>query len=235
MTVSATTVGAAAVHRNALWQVVQVCVVASVRLGVAFPCEEVILAREGVPGSALIKSPLLKTEFLLTPLTPIAGVESLPLRSENSSQLWNRAWEARSKVSTSLGRYLPRSAIALAVNSRTERSQDQFHIHVDCLAAPVEKKLALDGPKIEGPWRPFPRELMGQRYWIKAVDKSDLETTNVIGMIAAGLPQARRVLHRVNIVVVGAELADARPGFYILANWERSAAEDLMDHDCTSR
>ncbi|UVK52438.1 CDP-diacylglycerol diphosphatase [Mesorhizobium sp. AR02] len=235
MTVSATTVGYAYVHRKALWQVVQICVLASVRFGVAFPCEDVILPRRGVSGSALIKSPLYRTEFLLTPLTPIAGVESPSVRSLDSSQLWNRAWEARSKVSATLGRHLPRSAIALAVNSRTERSQDQFHIHIDCLAAPVEKKLALDGPKKEGPWHLFPLALMGQRYWIKAVEKPDLETTNVIGIIAAGLPQARRAMYRLNVVVVGAELADARPGFYILADWGRSAAEHLIDHECTLR
>ncbi|ESX13820.1 CDP-diacylglycerol diphosphatase [Mesorhizobium sp. M1060] len=76
---------------------------------------------------------------------------------------------------------------------------------------------------------------MGKRYWIKAVDRPDLAATNVAGIVAAGLPQARRAMHRVNIVVVGAELAHARPGFYILANWEHSAAERLLDHDCTSR
>ncbi|MER8520745.1 MULTISPECIES: CDP-diacylglycerol diphosphatase [unclassified Mesorhizobium] len=235
LTAAVTDVGSASAHRNALWQVVQTCALAAAHLGSAFPCEEVILPRQGVPGSALIKSPRYRTEFLLTPLTAVAGLESPSVRWQGSSQLWNRAWKARSKVSASLGRHLPRTAIAMAVNSRTERSQDQFHIHIDCVAVSVEKKLVLKGPKVEGPWQLLPLALMGKRYWIKAVDKPDLETTNVVGIIASGLPQARRAMHHVNVVVVGAELAGARPGFYILTNWESSAAERLLDHDCTSR
>ncbi|MER9383575.1 CDP-diacylglycerol diphosphatase [Mesorhizobium sp. M0019] len=235
LTAAATDVGSASAHRNALWQVVQTCALAAAHLGSAFPCEEVILPRQGVPGSALIKSPRYRTEFLLTPLTAVAGVESPSVRWQGSSQLWNRAWKARSKVSASLGRHLPRTAIAMAVNSRTERSQDQFHIHIDCVAVSVEKKLVLKGPKVEGPWQLLPLALMGKRYWIKAVDKPDLETTNVVGIIASGLPQARRAMHHVNVVVVGAELAGARPGFYILTNWESSPAERLLDHHCTSR
>ncbi|ESZ25388.1 CDP-diacylglycerol diphosphatase [Mesorhizobium sp. L2C067A000] len=235
VTVSASSVGSAPAHRNALWQVVQTCAFAAAHLGSAFPCEEVVLPKQGGPGSALIKSPRFRTEFLLMPLAAVAGIESPPVREEDSAQLWHRAWEVRNRVSASLGRYLPRTAVALAVNSRTARSQDQFHIHVDCLAASVEKKLASTGPKTEGPWQLFPLALMGKRYWIKAVDRPDLAATNVAGIVAAGLPQARRAMHRVNIVVVGAELAHARPGFYILANWEHSAAERLLDHDCTSR
>ncbi|MER9669205.1 CDP-diacylglycerol diphosphatase [Mesorhizobium sp. M0203] len=227
LTAAVTDVGSASAHRNALWQVVQTCALAAAHLGSAFPCEEVILPRQGVPGSALIKSPRYRTEFLLTPLTAVAGLESPSVRWQGSSQLWNRAWKARSKVSASLGRHLPRTAIAMAVNSRTERSQDQFHIHIDCVAVSVEKKLVLKGPKVEGPWQLLPLALMGKRYWIKAVDKPDLETTNVVGIIASGLPQARRAMHHVNVVVVGAELAGARPGFYILTNWESSAAERL--------
>jgi CDP-diacylglycerol pyrophosphatase len=219
-------------HRNALWQVVQVCTFAAVHLDVVFPCVKVVLPRPGVLGSVLMKSPRHRTEFLLTPITAVAGIESPPVRLQDSSQLWSRAWEARSNVSAILGRDLPRSAVALAVNSMKSRTQDQFHIHIDCLAAPVEKTLASNGPKTEGPWRPL--LLMGRRYWIKAIDKPDLETTNVVGRIAADLPQARRAMHRVNVVVVGAELASARPGFYILTNWERPSAEALMDHDCAS-
>jgi CDP-diacylglycerol pyrophosphatase len=228
-------VGSAPLHRDALWQVVRTCTVAAESVGVPFPCEKVTLARQGAPGSAIIKSPLHRTEFLLMPLEAAAGVESPAVRGNDSSQLWHRAWEARNMVSSRLGRDLPRSAVALVVNSGIARSQDQFHIHIDCVAPSVERKLAVDGPKAEGRWQLFPQRLMGQRYWIKAIAKPDLQTTNVIGIIAAGLPQARRAMSRVNVVVVGAELTNARPGFYILANWDAVAAERLMDHDCTSR
>jgi CDP-diacylglycerol pyrophosphatase len=198
--------GYAFFKRKILWEFVQTCAPASARLGVAFPCEEVILTKQGDYGSVLIKSPLHRTEFLLAPITAVAGLESPSARSTDSAQLWNGAWEARQKIEARLGHGLPRSAVGLAVNSRIERSQDQLHIPVDCLLESVERTLALDGPKKDAPWRPFPLILKGHPYWIMAVDEPDLRTTNVVGLVVAGLPQARHAM-----------------------------AERLLDHRCTSR
>lgn len=225
-------VGSTPLHRGALWQVVRTCAIAAQTVGVPFPCEQVTLASEVAPGSAIIKSPLHKSEFLLMPLEAAAGVESPAVRGEDSSLLWQRAWETRGMVEARLGRELPRTSVALVVNSGVARSQDQFHIHIDCVSASVERKLALYGPKEEGRWQMFPGTLKGQRYWVKAVDKPDLDTTNVIGLIADGLPVARGAMYRVNVVVVGAEFPGNRPGFYILANLDKVAAERLMDHSC---
>jgi len=219
-------------HRGALWEVVRTCAIAAKTVGMPFPCEQVTLASDDAPGSAIIKSPMHRSEFLLMPLEAAAGVESPAVRGDDSSQLWQRAWETRSMVEARLGRELPRTGVALVVNSGIARSQDQFHIHIDCVAPSVERKLAVHGPKEEGRWQLFPQALMGQRYWVKAIAKPDLDTTNVIGLIASGLPRARSAMYRVNVVVVGAELAGGRPGFYILANWDKVAAERLMDHGC---
>jgi len=231
---SSVAAGYAFLKRKILWEMVQTCALASTRFGVPFPCEEVIPTEQGDHGSVLIKSPLHRTEFLVAPITAVAGLESPSARSTDSAQLWNRAWEARQKVEARLGHGLPRSAVGLAVNSRIERSQDQLHIHVDCLLESVERTLALDGPKQDAGWQPFPLILKGRPYWIMAVDEPDLRTTNVVGLVVAGLPQARHTMDDLNVLVAGATLADARPGFYILVNWGR-AAEHLLDHRCTSR
>lgn len=166
-------VGSTPLHRGALWQVVRTCAIAAQTVGVPFPCEQVTLASDDAPGSAIIKSPLYKSEFLLMPLEAAAGVESPAVRGNDSSLLWQRAWETRSMVEARLGRDLPRTSVALVVNSGIARSQDQFHIHVDCVAPSVERKLALYGPKEEGRWQLFRQTLMGQRYWVKAVDKPE--------------------------------------------------------------
>ncbi|TPK94564.1 CDP-diacylglycerol diphosphatase [Mesorhizobium sp. B2-4-12] len=224
----------ASFKRKVLWETVQTCALTTVRLGTAFPCEEVTLPKDGTFGSALIKSPLHRTEFVLTPISAVAGLESPLAQSIAGAQLWSAAWEARRKVEAQLGRRLPRSAIGLAVNSRNERSQDQLHIHVDCLSKSVETTLALNGPKTGAPWQPFPVILKRRPYWIMALDEPDLRTANVIGLVVAGLPHGQRAMSHLNVIVAGATLADARPGFYILANWEK-AGERLLDHRCTSR
>ncbi|WP_188393690.1 CDP-diacylglycerol diphosphatase [Mesorhizobium sp. SARCC-RB16n] len=233
MGVSAT-VACASFKREVLWEAVRICALTSVHYGAAFPCEEVILPQDGEFGWTLIKSPLQRTEFLLTPISAVTGLESPLARSTAGAQLWSEAWEARWKVEAKLGHSLPRSAIGLAVNSRTERSQDQMHIHVDCLSKSVERTLALGGPKTAAPWQPSPIMLKGRPYWIMAVDKPDLRTTNVVGLVVSGLPHALRAIEDLNVIVVGATLADAKPGFYILANLGQ-AGERLLDHKCTSR
>ena len=44
-------------------------------------------------------------------------------------------------MDAALHRTLPRDDIALAINSATARSQNQLHIHVDCLSIPVIEAL----------------------------------------------------------------------------------------------
>ena len=49
---------------------------------------------------------------------------------------------------------MPRDDISLAVNSVYGRSQNQLHIHIDCVRSDVRNALRAADPTIRGPGRP---------------------------------------------------------------------------------
>lgn len=218
--------------RGALGHVVTACALAKDSVGVAFPCLEVQLGSPDTSGYAVIRTPRFRTEVLVVPLNPVVGIEDPTLLSTPASTLWQSAWQARTYVTQALGRDLPRSAIGMAVNSVAGRSQDQFHIHVDCVKQQVARSISSLSPQIGESWRRFPVPLAGDVYWARMVASTDLAGVNVVNLLSKGLPNARNAMERITVAVIGTELKDGREGFIALANSANSTAESLLDHSC---
>jgi CDP-diacylglycerol pyrophosphatase len=219
--------------RDALGGVVAACRLSKATLNVAFPCADVEMGGPGQEGYAIIHSPGFASEYLLTPLDDYDGIESPELRGSAATGLWQAAWGMRADVEAALGRTVPRTSLALAVNASGTRTQDHFHIHLDCLRANVGAALA--GLKVvDGDWRQVRQPLRGNRYWVRAIASSDLAGVNVAQLIAAAPPGGDRAMDEVTLAVVGATLADGSDGFYLLANWQNKSAERLLDHRCRS-
>ena len=221
--------------RDALRGVVAACAVAKSTVGLSFPCTDVRLGAGGTDGYALIRSPGFASEFLVTPLRPVDGIESPELQSDAATGLWNTAWDARKDVAAALGRPLPRTAVGLAVNAVGTRTQDHFHIHVDCVRQNVGRALQARARSMTDQWRKFPVRLAGDTYWARTVAASDLQGTNIARLIVESPPAADVPLGHATVAVIGAKLADGSDGFYVLANWTDSSAEQLLDHKCRGR
>jgi len=219
-------------EREALKHVVSACAFAKRTVGVSFPCLAVEAGEPGGDDYVVIRAPRYRTEVLIVPIRPIAGIEDPALLRTSSAHLWEAAWRSRHFVGDALGRKLPRNAIGLAVNSVAGRSQDQFHIHVDCLDPVVQRALLAGRDRIGERWRRFPMRLAGQSYWVRSIAGGDLEGVNVAALISRGLPRVRRLMEGVSVAVVGTTLADGRDGFLLLANDSNGMAETLLDHSC---
>jgi CDP-diacylglycerol pyrophosphatase len=228
----ATTTLADPFGRDALRSVVAACAVSKSTLGLAFPCTDVELGSPGRDGYAVIRSPGFASEFLLSPLAAYDGIESPGLRSDAATGLWQAAWSMRADVIEALGRPVPRTDLALAVNASGPRTQDHFHIHLDCLRASVGKTLDTRRASITEAWTRLRVPLRGQTYWARAIPGPDLSGVNVPRLIAEAPPAASQPMDHLTLAVVGATLADGSDGFYLLANWQNIAAERLLDHRC---
>ena len=231
----ATSAFAATLSRDALRNVVAACAVAKSTLNVSFPCTDVVLGSSNAEGYAVLRTPGSGSEFLVAPLNPIDGIESQELRSSAATRLWSAAWSARSDVVAALGKPLGRSALGLAVNAVGTRTQDHFHIHVDCVRETVASALDSNSARIGDDWTQLPGRLRGDRYWVRSVKGSDLAGVNVPQLMAAAPPAAVASPGSATVALVGATLADGSDGFYILANWTNSSAERLLDHSCRGR
>ena len=218
--------------RGALKQVVDTCALSKRTVGIAFPCLDVQPGNPEAVGYAVVRGPLQKTEVLVVPTDPVTGIEDSALLSARMAALWGEAWRSRQFVFDMLGRTLPRDAIGLAVNSVQSRTQDQLHIHVDCVSPAVRQALAAKGSLISTNWRPFPMEMGDQIYWAKVVSSADLSHVNVAVLMRQGLPRTGRAMGRFTVAAIGTTMPDGKDGFFLFANSANAAAESLLDHSC---
>jgi CDP-diacylglycerol pyrophosphatase len=153
----------------------------------------------------------------------------------NAPKVFSAAWSAKTLVEARLKHALPREAIAIAINSKWARSQDQFHLHVDCVAKSVAATLADDRASFDGVWRAMAVPLNGRVYFARRIDSADLADVAPLKLLADGVEGARAHMEAYSVAAVGATF-DGRPGFILLADQFSleggGHAEDLQDHDC---
>ena len=220
---------------DALWAVVHdVCVPDQQIFANPAPCAEVDLAA----GYAILKDPSASapTQFLLVPTTRVTGIEDPVILSPGAPNYWALAWRARRYVDQRAARTLGRDDLSLAVNSVDGRSQDQLHIHIDCIKPEVKAALHAHANAIGLNWSPFPVPLAGERYLARRVEGSDLDGVNPFQLLAE-LPQAHAAIGGFSLVVTSETGAGGGVGFIVLTG--RSApgfgnrwGEALQDHHC---
>lgn len=221
---------------NALWDVVHgQCVPDERAADAPAPCAMVDLDGGERRGYAVLKDLVGATQFLLIPTDRIDGIESPQILGPDAPNYFAAAWRARSFVEQRAGRALPRDWISLAINSAASRTQNQLHIHIDCVRADVHQALAALAEDIGATWAPFPVALAGHQYRAMAEWAQDLDAVNPFDVLAASLP-ADDPMGTQTLVVVGITGADGRPGFVLLAGRAEPAdpdsgsGEDLQDH-----
>ncbi|MFI4976809.1 MAG: CDP-diacylglycerol diphosphatase [Caulobacterales bacterium] len=220
---------------DALWRVVHdLCVPDMKALGLPAPCAAVNLTR----GYVVLKDLAGATQYLVIPTRRITGIESRVLQSPSSPNYWQWAWEARGFFEKSAGRKVPRDEIGLAVNSVRGRSQNQLHIHIDFVRADVRQALRANQGRIGTRWSTLRFDLAGRRYRARRIAGENLGAHDPFKLLAQADPAARGDMGRWTLVVIGAVLADGKPGFIVLSDHvdaatnDTAAGEDLLDHGC---
>jgi CDP-diacylglycerol pyrophosphatase len=225
---SAVGIGWAGADPNALWAIVHdQCSPHEKHDDDPAPCTLV----DAEDGYAVLKDLVGERQFLLIPTLQISGIESPIVLDPGAKDYFADAWRARYLVEERAGRSLPPDWVSLAINSMVARSQNQLHIHIDCLRADVHESLARHADAIGPTWAPFAVPLAGAPY--SAIHISDLNDINIFQLLADGLPGAREDMSRRTLVVVG---SPSSAGFVVLAGQADAAAgdegsgEDLQDH-----
>jgi CDP-diacylglycerol pyrophosphatase len=215
--------------RDALWHMVNdICRPMQATVGVALPCLKVDSAR----GFAVVRAPGDDTRILVVPTRRIIGVESRPLQQEGLPPYWSFAWSERDRVAAGASRPLGWSDVAMAVNSRRARTQDQLHIHVGCVDARLKRALAPSAWHPAAGWSELDLRPWAGRYLVKRIGAAGIDA-NLFRMVASEAPGAGAHMTRVGIGVVGVTAADGERGFAVLVNNRRGHAEQLIDHDCS--
>jgi CDP-diacylglycerol pyrophosphatase len=212
---------------GALWRIVrEQCVPHQAQLGTASPCAVL----DEPAGYAVLKDRNGASQFLLIATARVSGLEDSAVLSSGAPSYWLRAWEATRFVQALLGRALPRDSLSLALNSARRRSQDQLHIHVDCVKVEVRDALRAHGNEVGADWAPLSVPLVGHAYRAMRVLTLDGPGASPFQLLAR-LPEARADMRAESLVVVGAVFDKGEPGFYLLETSD-GHGEDLQDHGC---
>lgn len=227
--------GVAHADPNALWQIVsQRCVPNARDHGQPSPCALVDLAN----GYVILKDLVGSTQFLLIPTARVTGIEDKALLAPGAPNYFAEAWHERHFTSDAARRALRRDALSLAINSVYGRTQNQLHIHIDCVAPTVRDAIARNIAAIGDGWASFPEPLAGHRYRAHRVAGDGLAGFDPFTGVADGVPGARAAMDRETIVVVGAILPGGAPGFVVFSDaadpsaGDRGSGEELQDHSC---
>jgi CDP-diacylglycerol pyrophosphatase len=231
--------GVQAADPDALWNIVHSkCVPDQEQKGDPAPCALVDLHQGDAKGYVVLKDIVGATQYLLIPTARVAGIESALLIAPEAPNYFADAWRERTYTEQAAQHPLPRDMISLAINSAYGRSQNQLHIHIDCIRTDVRAALQRQLAAIGDSWAPLPEPLIGHPYRAMRVLGDALDGTNPFVLLADGIPGARTAMGEQTLIVVGAEFADGQPGFIILtdhvnlATRDRAGGEELQDHDC---
>ena len=221
---------------SALWKIVDgQCVPHKSASRDPSPCASVELAHGVEKGFAVLKDINGIAQFLLIPTARISGIEDPAIVAPDAVNYWQAAWQARYFVEERLHTTLPRDAISLAINSSFGRSQDQLHIHIDCVRPDVREVLTANLDKIGTVWTRFPVPLAGHMYRSMRIDQDSLDGIDPFRLLMNAAPGD---MGKETLVLIGQTFADGSQGFLLLSNHadllagDFASGEQLQDHTC---
>ncbi|GBQ37589.1 CDP-diacylglycerol diphosphatase [Gluconacetobacter azotocaptans] len=218
---------------NVLWTIVHDrCVPNQMGEDTPTPCAVVDIDR----GYAVLKDKTGRAQYLVIPTARVTGIEDRTLLAQDAPDYFGAAWRQIDRSLARLGHTMPRETMALAINSKFGRSQNQLHIHIDCLAPNIRVALHWARPKIGSGWTPL--LLDGHVYRATRIDGDTLDGAYPFRRLAASLADPAREMDEHTLVVVGTVWPNGRPGFILLddvvkpLSGDRASGEELEDHSC---
>ncbi|MDE1182585.1 CDP-diacylglycerol diphosphatase [Paraburkholderia sp.] len=220
----------AALDPDALWKIVGLqCVPSQRDLHRPGQCTFVDLTQR----YAVLKDISGRAQHLLIPTDRITGIESPEIVAADAPEYWSYAWLSRRYVEASLKQTVTANAMGMEINSKYRRSQQQLHIHLDCMRKDVTTALASHRNDTVGQWRWD--TLDGQRYRIMRV--TSLTQTNNPFHIVARDKKDPVAMGMQTILVTGASASTTQDGWLIVNSGMdvdngSGSAEGLLDHGC---
>lgn len=219
-----------AVDADGLWKVVGgQCVHNQRSENTPAPCTSVDFARR----YAVLKDLNGRAQYLLIPTDRVTGIEAPEILYGGSPEYWQYAWNAGRHVDARLGTQLAANQLGLEINSARRRTQNQLHIHIDCMRADVSAALAAHRDDPPGASRPV--TLDGHRYRVTRVT-SLVDRDNPFRVVQRSLGPQQQMGDQ-TILVTGAGADAARDGWLIVhsgldMDGGTGTAEGLLDHAC---
>jgi CDP-diacylglycerol pyrophosphatase len=195
------------------------------------PCERVFLAdpKEGGSGYAVLADRKGGAHYLLVPTQTMTGTDGSELLDPDLPNYFAEAWRSRDLITKFVGHEVPRAAIGLAVNTAHSRTENQFHIHIDCLRRDVVESLRASAERMTEVWSPI--DVAGSTYQGMRIMAQGLDGSNLFELLAGLKPDTRHHMGDYTLIAAGMQFQSG-PGFIVLTA-TGPTGELLMDSTCT--
>jgi CDP-diacylglycerol pyrophosphatase len=217
--------------RDAYQQIVQnQCVTNWLQHNNPSPCEKVFLAdaKPDSTGYALLADPDGGAHYLLIPTQTMTSTDSGELLDPNLPNYFAEAWHGRELLSKYIGHAVPRTDVGLAVATAATRTQNQFHIHIECLRQEVVDSLKASADRVTDVWSPV--TVAGFPFQAVRLSIQGLEVSNPFELVANLSPDARHHVGNYTVVIAGVQYQSG-PGFIVLAG-NGPSGDLLLDPGC---
>jgi CDP-diacylglycerol pyrophosphatase len=216
---------------DALRQIVQnQCVLNWTQHNNPAPCERVALAdaKSSDSGYAVLADPGGGAHYLLIPTQTMAGIESGELLDADAQNYFAEAWSARDLITKFVGHNVPRTAMALVVNTAHARTQNQFHVDIECVRPDVLDSLRAAAEQVSDIWSPV--NVVGSTYQALKIPDATLDASYPFELVANMSPDAKHHMGNYTLVVAGMQFKSG-PGFILLTG-TGPTGELLLDSSC---
>jgi CDP-diacylglycerol pyrophosphatase len=217
--------------RDALRQIVQQqCVVNWIQKHDPAPCARVFLPDSDPEGTgyAVLADRKGGAHYLLIPTQTMAGIESSELLDPDAPNYLAEAWHSRDLLAKAVGQPVPRTAVGLAINTANSRTQDQFHVHIECLRPEVFDSLRAAAEQVGDTWAPV--VVAGSTYKGERLMGDGLDGANAFELLAKLGPDVRHHMGDYTLVAAGMQFKSG-PGFILLTG-TGPTGELLLDPTC---
>ncbi len=222
--------------RNALWNIVNLkCLRHLTKSEAPIPCDSVDVSAGWDRGLALLKDRVGRARLLAIPTRIVTGIEDPSVLAPEWSHYFAGAWAVRDNLNWRLQRKLPPEAVAVIVDSKPRRNQDQLSFAIDCLDTSVADTLAANAASIGNQWSQMKVALKGRTYWARRLDSQDLSGPSPFQLLADGVDGAKADMGSWSIAATQVNVG-GHPSVILLADrYDGSAggrASDLQDSAC---
>jgi len=216
--------------RDFLWKEIGgVCVPAYKTNDIYGPCAVVNLDQD----YAIYKTDDDPYQYLLIPTVKVTGIEDVKLQQATEPNRFYNAWQSRGFMTQRLPKPIKEHMIALAVNSKNTRTQDQLHIHISCLSSEARKVIAgLPLNQLKGQWSEKTVEIGGYGFFYKQLSIDQLKKENIFIAAKEKVDQEKGTF-----AYSGIGLVNLDPDNFLLLTGVGTeqrgiAAERIEDHRC---
>jgi|SRR5476651_74718 len=216
---------------SALWTIIsQKCVPHEQQQNSPAPCLRVDL-QDGYVLLKDLKGPL---HDLFMPVARVSGIEDPGLTNGTLPDYFTRAWGQREVLSEELKKPIPDTVLSLAINSSHGRSQNQMHVHMECLRPDVYKTLTKQTATLTDHWQPLGAKLVGHDYIARTLKPDEVGVQNPIKLLSQYVQQQDGSMN--NYALAMTMLPDGRAvllsAHVNLLQLDFASAEEIQDPQC---